>query len=320
MREVTRAVRPGLGDELICESEKRTASIGAAMIPPMFIELDDGRKLSYQEQGQKSGTPIFMLHGTPGSRLWFSEDDPVTLDMGVRAIYPDRPGYGLSDFHPSHSFSNYAEDLRQLADALDIEEFYVMGVSGGGAFAAACSRYLEDRVKGSALVSSSCPNSYIESHQGMSMANRVAFWLAKNFPLGLKVITGISRKIILRYPERYLKEIKGQLCEWDQKVLEQPVFQKLAVLHLQEAYRQGVQGATHELGLQTSDWGFRLEDITTKTDVWHGQEDTLAPHFMGEVLAQRLAHSTFYSIPTAGHLLSDEPNFRKEIWAALIQG
>lgn len=284
-----------------------------------FIKLANGRKLSYHEQGQKSGVPIIMLHGTPGSRIWFDEDDPVPLEMGVRAIYPDRPGYGLSDFYPGHSFSTYAKDVRQLADALGIQEFYVMGVSGGGAFAAACSLFLEDRVKGAALVSSTCPNSYIKSNHGMSTGNRVAFWLAKNFPLGLKVISGISRTLILRYPERYLKEIKGQLCKWDQNLLEQPALQKIIALHLQEAYRQGVQGATHELGLQTRDWGFRLEDISTKTDVWHGQQDTLAPHFMGEILAKSIGQSTFHSIPTAGHLLCDEPSFRKQIWRALVR-
>lgn len=284
----------------------------------MIIQLKDGRKLGFEECGEKSGTAIIMLHGTPGSRVWFDQNDPIVRELELRVICPERPGYGVSDYSEHHSFTSYPDDVRQLADSLGLDGFYVMGVSGGGAFAAACSHFLSERVCGSAVVSSTCPISMIENRRGMSVSNRVAFWLAENFPLGLRTATAISRKLILRNPERYLNEIKGQLCPWDQRVLESPSFRKLATLHLQEAYRQGIQGAIHELRLQTEDWGFNLEDIATPTDVWHGQEDTLAPHFMGEILAQRIKCGAFHSIPDAGHLLSDDPDFRRLIWEKLI--
>lgn len=286
----------------------------------MLIQLKDGRKLSYQEQGEKGGTPIILLHGTPGSRIWFEGDDSVSRDLRVRTICPERPGYGLSDYFAGHSFATYPSDVEQLADALELEHFYLMGVSGGGAFAAACASALGTRVKAAALVSSTCPTSMIENKRGLSVANRVAFWLAAKFPPGIAAISAISRRLIFRNPKRYLEEIKGQFCEWDKAILETPAFQSLVISHLQEAYRQGVKGAVHELKLQCADWGFELGDIEIQTDVWHGQEDTLAPHSMGKILAERIKGAAFYSVPKVGHLLSNDPTFLKKIWTKLIGG
>lgn len=285
----------------------------------MIIQLNDGRSLGYETCGAKDGTPIIMLHGTPGSRIWFEPDDPAIRELGLYIICPERPGYGVSDFSAQHSFASYPDEIRQLADALGLEDFFVMGVSGGGAFAAACACFLSERVRAVAIVSSTCPLSMVENIPGMSWANRVAFWLAQNFPLGLRALTSASRKLILRHPARYLRAIKDQLCPWDQRVLSTPSVQELATKHIQEAYRQGTQGAIHELQLQTKDWGFNLDDISVRAEIWHGQADTLAPHFMSEVLAKNLRNANLHSIPDAGHLLSDEPNFKKEIWTSLIQ-
>lgn len=284
----------------------------------MIIHLKDGRKLSYEEYGDKGGTPVILLHGTPGSRIWFVDDDPVSREMGIRCICPERPGYGHTDFSPDHSFSSYPGDIQQLADQLELQEFYLLGVSGGGAFAAACAHFLGNRVKRSSIVSSTCPPSMLVDKRCMSSANRIAFWLAENFSPGLMALTALSRKLILSRPERYLKEIKPQLCKWDQRVFETPSFQKLAIVHLQEAYKQGVRGAVHELKLQTRDWGFELQSIGGQVQVWHGQEDTLAPHSMGQAFARGIKNATFHSIPGAGHLLTDDTERRKEILEDLL--
>lgn len=59
------------------------------------VESADGRTLAYEEVGDQAGVPLFMLHGTPGSRLSGRHPDPSRVEAaGLRIISYDRPGYG----------------------------------------------------------------------------------------------------------------------------------------------------------------------------------------------------------------------------------
>lgn len=44
-----------------------------------------------------------------------------------------------------------ADDLRQLADHLDVQRFYVAGMSGGGPYALAAAHYLQGRILGATV-------------------------------------------------------------------------------------------------------------------------------------------------------------------------
>ena len=50
-----------------------------------------------QETGNPAGHPVFLLHGTPGSRVGPLPRGRVLYELGVRLITFDRPGYGWSD-------------------------------------------------------------------------------------------------------------------------------------------------------------------------------------------------------------------------------
>src|SRR5205807_9443897 len=117
------------------------------------MNLPDGRELAWLESGKPRGTPVFMFHGTPGSRLQVSFDEKAISASGVRFIAPDRPGYGHSSFHPGRTLADWASDVAALADHLKIERFAVAGVSGGGPHAAACAALLPERVTAVGIVS-----------------------------------------------------------------------------------------------------------------------------------------------------------------------
>ena len=95
------------------------------------IILSDGRKLGFVEFGEMQGKPVFYFHGFPGSRLEAKLAERIALDTHVRFIGIDRPGYGLSGFKPGRTFVDWADDVIALADALKIERFSILAVSGG---------------------------------------------------------------------------------------------------------------------------------------------------------------------------------------------
>ena len=118
-----------------------------------FITLFDQRKLAFIEYGDPDGFPIFALHGLPGSRIWFKDNDQISTELGIRLITVDRPGFGLSDPHSQRSYLQFADDLKTLALELSIDRFSVLGVSGGGVFAAAIAYQLPDKVNKAGLIS-----------------------------------------------------------------------------------------------------------------------------------------------------------------------
>lgn len=58
------------------------------------LDLPDGRKLAYREEG--SGPPLVLVHGSPGEGRSWGRVVPF-LKEHFRTICPDLPGYGGSD-------------------------------------------------------------------------------------------------------------------------------------------------------------------------------------------------------------------------------
>jgi len=110
------------------------------------ILLSDGRRLSFQESGSADGHPVLYFHGFPGSRLEAGFADPAAKRHSLRIIGVDRPGFGLSDFQPGRRLIDWPHDVTQLADALNIKRFAVLGVSGGGPYAAVCAFKIPSRL------------------------------------------------------------------------------------------------------------------------------------------------------------------------------
>ncbi|WP_032796748.1 alpha/beta fold hydrolase, partial [Streptomyces sp. HCCB10043] len=91
----------------------------------------DGRHLMVERMGDPRGRPVFLLHGTPGSRLGPAPRGMVLYQRHTQLIAYDRPGYGGSDRHEGRRISDVVGDVRAIADALGLERFAVVGRSGG---------------------------------------------------------------------------------------------------------------------------------------------------------------------------------------------
>ena len=146
------------------------------------IKLRDGRQLGFAEHGSPTGRPVFYCHGWPSSRLESSAVIPVCTEMGLRVIAPDRPGCGLSNFKARRTIADCASDLCELADHLGLEHFAVLGVSGGGPYAAACAARIPQRVSSATLVCSMAPLDAPGITKGMVLTHRCLLHFAQNLP------------------------------------------------------------------------------------------------------------------------------------------
>ena len=282
------------------------------------LTLKDKRKLGYEEYGLVDGFPIFAFHGTPGSRIWMEEDDSTSQELNIRLITIDRPGFGLSDFQPKRRILDFASDIEQLADHLELDHFAVMGISGGGIYAAACAYALKNRVIKAGLISTINEFKNGKPPEGMCKENRMVFIWAKRFPWLLRVILNQQKKLIDRKPDLYKQSIQKQvahLCPADQEVMANAENAEIMWMHMKEAFRQGTKGAIYEAALLTRKWSFDCADIRCEVEVWHGLEDTLAPVSSVVQLAEKIPVCNTHFIENKGHMLSEDP----KIWQAILQ-
>ncbi|MFP3727687.1 alpha/beta hydrolase [Priestia filamentosa] len=282
-----------------------------------IMTLSDGRKLGFSVYGDKKGLPLFLFHGTPGSRIWFLEDDKIAHRLGIYLIATDRPGYGLSDKKVSRKILEYSSDIEELADYLQLDKFSVLGVSGGGAYATAVSYYLPHRVRLCILVSTATPFLDGKPSKAMAKENRLAFFLTNYFPWLLKLANNYQKKLIDKNPEKYkatLKKGGSHLSEWDNKMLLVEEVLENGVIHSKEAYRQGVNEVIYESKLLTKDWGFKLEEIKTPIKIWHGEDDTLSPVSEVKALEKRLLNIESHYIENGGHFLTEND----EVWESIL--
>src|SRR3954468_19949030 len=96
------------------------------------VKTRDGRILTTSVTGPPDGWPVFLLHGTPGSRHGPKPRASVLYRRGIRLIAYDRPGYGGSTRHPGRQVADAAQDIAAIAAELAIDRFAVVGRSGGG--------------------------------------------------------------------------------------------------------------------------------------------------------------------------------------------
>jgi pimeloyl-ACP methyl ester carboxylesterase len=108
----------------------------------------------------------------------------VLHGLGVRLITFDRPGYGESDRQEFRQVADVVPDVEAIADALGVEQFAVLGRSGGGPHALACAALLPDRVTRAGILVSLAPwgADGLDWFAGMSDSNIDEFTWASTEP------------------------------------------------------------------------------------------------------------------------------------------
>ena len=266
------------------------------------IRLKDGRILCYDEYGSPEGKPVLVFHGTPGSRLEGRIVHDAGIRLNARCISFDRPGIGLSDYKSRYGILDYQDDVIQLADALKIEYFAVLGVSGGGPYAAACSVQYPQRITKIALVNVVCPYDAPGVTQGMNQSDRMSSMLARRASWLLRLFLRIMANNTRKNPEGFISGIVKEVPESDKKVLGQQAIQSWLIDTFLESVRSGTKGAAHDYSLITRKWGFHPQDITAEVHLWHGEDDNMVPPSMGRYLVNKIPNCQSNFLVNEGHI------------------
>ena len=267
------------------------------------IKLHDGRILAFAEYGDLKGKPVMYFHGWPVSHLGAQKYGPLAKKLHIRIIAPDRPGYGLSDFQNDRRLLDWPDDVVALADYLKIKKFAVMGVSGGGPYAAVCGYKIPERITKLGIVVGLGPLISKHSLDGMMWVSKVG-WANYGKHASVRKFAAMLQFLNARYGfglglHRFLFGAKA-----DRKVYQDAAFRNNMRDNFREAFRQGYEGPELDLKLYTTDWGFDVSDIKARTFLWYGEDDenvsiNMANYYHSYVRGSRL---TVY--PGEGHLIS----------------
>ena len=267
----------------------------------LTVTLPDGRLLGYAEYGAPSGAPIFGFHGTPGSRLMFSLAHPVALDLGIRLIAPERPGFGISTYQPGRTLASYAIDIADFADALGIGQFAVAGVSGGGPYAAACAALLADRVSALGLVSPVGPMAGAEKPASIGKGHYFAFRVTPRLPPLLAAVFSIGRYAFLYAPNAIYGFILGRASPSDWKILSRGEVRRNLLRGVAEGCRPGIGAGMQEMGLFSRPWNVPFQAIKAPAFHWQGMADRNVSIAASLCLAELVPNCRTRRIENAGH-------------------
>jgi len=279
------------------------------------MKLSDGRLLGYNEYGDPNGKPVIVCHGFPGSRLDGALiSDTAAMEASARIITPDRPGLGLSDAQKNRRLLDWPSDVVELADALKLDKLAVLGISGGGPYAATCAAKIPHRLSAAGIVCGMGPADAPGVKDGTS-------WTFPGQPaflrrLTLSIMAFGLRKSYARFAENMAASFAGPDA---QLIINQPELIDDMMASFLEAFCSGAGGVNHEAQLYTKPWGFDLQSIRSDVLLWHGAQDGNVSVSVGRHVAEALPNCRASFFENEGHLTLIK-NRSEDILRQLLRG
>jgi pimeloyl-ACP methyl ester carboxylesterase len=280
------------------------------------VNTPDGRALVYEQQGDLSGVPVFVLHGTPGSRFsgLHPDSDKVT-EAGLRLITYDRPGYGGSTRHHGRRVVDCVADIATIADELGLERFAVTGSSGGAPHSLAAAARLPERVTRAECNVGPAPYKAdgLDYFDGMDPENiKEIGWALEGEQKLVPELERVAKRALARLEENrsgLLEEF--DLSEEDRAVLALEVVRERMRTSFREALAQGVGGWADDDLAFVRPWGFDLSEIQVRVQVRYGATDVLVPSAHGAWLASHVPNPEVIVEQESGHMSTPDAGLER---------
>ncbi|MCV7355040.1 alpha/beta fold hydrolase [Mycolicibacterium fluoranthenivorans] len=268
------------------------------------IAVGAGRQIGFAEFGDPQGRAIFWLHGTPGARRQIPAEARAFAELGrIRLIGVDRPGIGSSTPHQYPNVLAFAEDLRVIADTLGIDNFAVIGLSGGGPYTLATAAAMPERVIAAGVLGGVAP--YVGpdaiSSGLMNLGSTVAPVL-EVAGLPIRLVAGTLIKLLGPVASPALEIYARISPEGDRRLLGRPEFKAMFLDDLLNGTRKQLAAPFADVIVFVRDWGFRLDEVKIPVHWWHGDKDHIVPFAHGAHVVTRLPEAEMTVLPGESHL------------------
>jgi len=260
-----------------------------------FATASDGVRIAYSTVGD--GPPLVKAANWL-NHLEFEWDSPVwrhwihAISQRHRFVRYDERGCGLSDWQvPEFSFESWVRDLETVVDELELERFALLGISQGGAVAAAYAARHPERVSHLIL--------YGTYTRG---------WAHRNNPRELEARRAITDLLRLGWGQnnqafrhlfstRFMPDAGPEQMDWFNDLQRISASPENAARFMTEFSLVDVRDA--------------LAKVIAPTIVLHCQHDKVVPFDEGRLLAAEIRGARFVPLPSRNHLLVEhEPGWQ----------
>ena len=248
-----------------------------------------GRTLrAYDSELDTIGGLTLIWHpGSPHTGVPLAPLLSAATERGIRLVTYARPSYGRSTPFPGRNVASGAQDAAQVADALGVDRFAVMGYSGGGPHALACAALLPGRVTG--VVTMACMAPFTEDFD----------WFA-----------GMASDVALRaaLAGRDARRRHAETDTFDPDTFTSADWAALSGAwgplgeDAQLAGSFGPDGLIDDDVAVAAPWRIDLTAISAPVLLVHGDEDRIAPYPHSQWLHRNLPGSRLWPRPGDGHV------------------
>jgi pimeloyl-ACP methyl ester carboxylesterase len=271
-----------------------------------LVILRSGRKLEVQEYGDRAGHPVLFFHGLVGSHHQASYVADQAAREGLRIIAPNRPGVGRSEFVARNTALDAVDDVEDLAATLELDEFSVIGISGGAPYALASLYRLARRIKTVTILSGMGPIQLPGALHGMDQRRRLFLEAGSRYPQLARQGFRVAADRFRADPDRFLHRLITTWSVPDQQAFQRKEVFDLFLKDLHEVFIDGTgaEGLARELTIYRN-YGFSLRDLSPNPRVafWHGLSDNIVPPMMAWKMVHALPNAEAHFVP-GGHFMA----------------
>jgi haloalkane dehalogenase len=115
--------------------DERFVGLEAWPYQPRYVDVADGLRMHYVDEGPRLATPVLLAHGEPTWGYLYRKMIPALTAAGRRVVVPDLIGFGRSDKpaeRDDYTYVRHVEWTGALLDALELRDVVLFGQDWGG--------------------------------------------------------------------------------------------------------------------------------------------------------------------------------------------
>ena len=267
-----------------------------------LFRIPDGRVLEYLEVGDPAGRPVAFMHGTPGTAGTAVLFDDAARRQHVRLFALSRPGYGATTT-TAPGLVSVGQQLGELATGLGIQEFDVLGVSGGGPFALAVGSTLATRVRHVVVAAGPAPY-YLIAPEVLEAEDVEALeLLARGDVKGaVATLTAAVRQGFDAMCQLPAREFEAAFNEMSPSAYfeTRPADRSTFIVDFHRALGR-YDGFVRDNLSWNGPWDFGFDEVAVPVLLYYGGSDSMVAPSHGEWLAARLPNAELTLEPQADH-------------------
>ena len=260
-----------------------------------FLDLKNGSRIHYRDEGDLYKPAIILLHGFNGSLFNFERMVPL-LSKEFRLISIDLPGFGLTGAVPSMDYStqNSILVINELTSYLGMEKFSIAGNSMGGGIA---WRYaLENPEKTQSLVLLASSGIY-SSEERLQIEES-----ERESPLVWKLMrSNFVSYFLSLYTPKFFATQGLKTSVYDPNLASDEIANQFHELTLMQGSREAILSRFSKQNYSNEKPDI-LKKIQAPTLIIHGREDNIISFKSSINLDQYIQNSQLMIYPKIGHL------------------